>query len=124
MEEGKTFSQLHLKTNLCLSGVSSKRGLYPISIELRRFLTSFEMTGYENHFFLLPLGKSWKGGVTLFPILGDPSQKTFGTTKLRSVGKGGETLVPVDCRPERSEGSTLFNGGGEETLLELHPKRV
>ena len=38
--------------------------------------------------------------------------------------KGGETLVPVDCHPERSEGSTLFNGGGEGTLLQLHPKRV
>ena len=38
--------------------------------------------------------------------------------------KGGEAPFPVDCRPERSEGSTLFNGGGEGTLLELHPKRV
>ena len=37
------------------------------------------------------LGKSWKGGVALVPMLGDPSQKAFGTTLC--VGwEGDETL--------------------------------
>jgi len=33
------------------------------------------------------LGESWKGGEALVPILGDPSQKAFGTT-LRVGSKG------------------------------------
>jgi hypothetical protein len=73
--------------------VGSERGLFPLSIELRRFLASLEMTGYENHFFLLPLGKSWKGGEALVSILGDPSLRS-GRPELRSVRKG-EALVPI-----------------------------
>jgi len=72
--------------------------LFFISIELRRFLASLEMTGYENHFFLLPLGKSWKGGRALVPILGDPSQKAFGTT-LRVGSKEGLFPLPNILRP-------------------------
>jgi len=40
------------------------------------------------------LGKSWKGGETLVPILGDPSQKAFGMT-LR-VGSERRTFALFD----------------------------
>ena len=43
-------------------------------------------TSPKNDF--MNLGKSWKGGETLVPILGDPSQKAFGTT-LRVGSKVG-----------------------------------
>jgi len=38
------------------------------------------------------LGESWKGGETLVPILGDPSQKAFGMTL--QVGSKGGLLTP------------------------------
>jgi len=37
-------------------------GLFPVSIELRRFLASLEMTGYENHFFPFAFGGKLERG--------------------------------------------------------------
>jgi len=66
---------------------------FPFRLNWGDFLASLEMTGYENHFFLLPLGKSWKGGEALVPILRDPSLRS-GRPELRSVRKG-ETLFLI-----------------------------
>jgi len=46
------------------------------------------------------LGESWKGGETLVPILGDPSQKAFGTT-LRVGSKGDFCPFPSCVTPSR-----------------------
>ena len=89
-------------------GISPIPQLHP-KYKRRRFLTSFGMTDQENDFCFS--GESSKG--VSFPFrLYRRFLTSFGMTRL-------------ECHPEPTlRGVSSLNRGGEQTLLELYPKRI
>jgi hypothetical protein len=75
-----------LRTTINGGGISPLLQLHP-KHKMRRSLATLEMTGYENHFSFLPLGKSWKGGIALVPIFVTPKCRSEGSPLLMEEGK-------------------------------------